>query len=113
MFVDAGSLNKRISILKKVTTRDQDGVAHEKMEEVRSCAASFKRTSGKELIRAGADFSEEKVCFTVRHSYSVELDRKMVVRYGGKEYEIEYVDDIDDRHQYDVLWCKRLTKEAK
>lgn len=113
MFVDAGSLNKRITISQKVTWRDDDGLLHENLVPVRSTYAAFSRTSGKELIRAGADFSEEKVRFTVRHSYSVALDRKMVVTYGKEQYEIEYVDDIDDRHQYDVLWCKRLTKEAK
>lgn len=113
MFVDAGSLNKRITISQKVTWRDDDGLLHEDLAPVRSTYAAFSRISGKEMIRAGADFSEEKVRFVVRHSYSVSLDRKMVVTYSKEQYEIEYVNDYGDRHEYIELICKRLTKEAK
>ena len=113
MFIDAGELNKRITISKKITTRDADGYPHEDLVPVRSCAASFSRLSGKEMIRAGADFSEVRVRFVVRHSYSALLDRKMVVTYRGEQYEIEYVNDYGDRGEYDELICTRLTKEAK
>ena len=113
MFIDAGELNKRITISQKIAWRDEDGYRHEELVPVRSCAASFSRVSGKEMIRAGADFSEEKVRFVVRHSYSVAIDRKMVVTYRGEQYEIEYVNDYGDRHEYVELICKRLTKEAK
>lgn len=113
MFIDAGELNKRITISAKITSRDEEGYPTETLAPVRSCAASFSRLSGKEMIRAGADFSEVRVRFVVRHSYSVALDRKMVVTYGGDQYEIEYVNDYGDRHEYVELICKRLTKEAK
>lgn len=113
MFIDAGELNKRITILKKVTTRDEDGYAHEKLVPVRSCAASFRRTSGSEMVKAGADFSKETVRFLIRFSYSAAIDRKMVVRYAGKEYEIVHVNDYEDRHVFMELICEHLTKEAK
>lgn len=113
MFIDAGELNKRITISAKITSRDEENYPTETLAPVRSCFAAFSRLSGKEMIRAGADFSEVRVRFVVRHSYSVALDRKMVVTYRGDQYEIEYVNDYGDRHEYDELICKRLTKEAK
>lgn len=113
MFIDAGELNKRITISAKITSRDEDGYPTETLAPVRSCAASFKRLSGNEMIKAGADFSVEKVRFVVRHSYSLAIDRKMVVTYNGKNYEIVYVNDYGDSHEYDELICERMTKEAK
>lgn len=112
MFIDAGALSKRITIFQKITGRDEDGYPTEELVPVRSCAAAFSRISGKEMIRAGADFSETRVRFVVRYCYSLAIDRKMVVQYGAERYEIEYVNDYGDRHEYVELICKRMTKEA-
>ena len=108
MKIDVGELNRKIEILKKVVTRTSDGYKSEDTVPVRVCYAKFSRQSGTETLRAGADLSEVKVRFLVRWS-SAAIDRKMLVRYGGDEYEIEFINDYNDSHEFIELWCSKTT----
>ena len=55
--------------------------------------------------KAGADFGEVRVRFLIRYTRKP-IDRKMFVRYRGKDYEIEYINDYGDSHQYMELMCR-------
>ena len=66
------------------------------------------RARAEAALRAGADLSEVKVRFLVRWS-SAPLDRKMIVRYAGEEYEIEFINDYNDSHEFVELWCTKTT----
>lgn len=111
MNVNPGELRKSIQIFKKIGETDRDGYASSGYELVHACKAKFTRTSGTEVVRANADFSELKVRFLIRYTRK-KLDRKMRVRYAGQEYEIGYINDYEDRHEYVELWCKDLTLEG-
>lgn len=108
MKVNLGELNKRIGIYSKTTVTDADGYDTTIDVLVRSCWAKFARTSGTEMVKANADFAEVKVRFLVRFSRAP-IDRKMIVKYAGNDYEITYINDYEDKHEYIEIWCELLT----
>ena len=111
MNVNAGRLTQRIQIFKIVQVADEGGYYIPQYEHVHCCWAQISRISGTEMVKANADFSEEKVRFLIRWT-AAPIDRKMVVRHHGKEYEIEYLNDYGTPGKYLEIWGKRATKEA-
>ena len=112
MHVDAGELNQRIEIVRLDRTKTPNGYDEITETAGHRCWAKFTQTSGTELIKANADFGEERVRFLIRWTGKA-IDRKMVVRYGGSRYEIEYINDYGDGHQYIELWCKWLSRDGR
>lgn len=112
MYVNAGELNKRISIYKKPEL-DGDGYLPENPEPVlvHTCWAKFSQTSGTELVKSNADMSEVKVRFLIRWT-SRPVDRKMIVRYKGLDYEIVYLNTYGDSGEYMEIWCKWLSNKG-
>jgi len=84
MNVNVGELNKRISIIKKIPTTDPDGYDTSTESIAHSCWAKFSRTSGTEMTKANADFADIKARFLIRYTKAA-IDRKMIVRYAGKD----------------------------
>lgn len=105
MFVEAGELNKRIQIIRLDETRDADRYPVTKETVVHSCWAKFSQIKGTEAIKANADFTDLKVRFLIRWP-QVTIDRKMIVRYNGADYEVEYVNGYGDGRRYIELWCR-------
>ena len=113
MEINAGELNQRIQILRRTETRNSAGylTPPSDPEVVHSCWAKFSRTSGTEVLKAGADFGEVRVRFLIRFTRKP-IDRKMFVRYRGKDYEIEYINDYGGGRQYLEIWCRWLSREG-
>lgn len=112
MQVNAGELNKRIEIIKRTSAKDADGYDTITEKTVRRCWAKFTQKSGTELQKENADFGEESVRFLIRYTRT-KITRKMFVRYAGGVYEIEYVNDYGDSHEYIELWCKWLSRGGR
>lgn len=100
--IQAGELKHRIRILRRDGIADAEGFPSGEPEEIYRCWAKVTLTSGTELLRANADFGQMKARFLIRWT-GVPIDRKMYVEYGGKEWQIEYVNDYAGR-QYLELW---------
>lgn len=111
MYVNAGELNKRISIYRKPEL-EEDGYLPENPEPtlVHRCWAKLSQTSGTELVRQNADMGEVKVRFLIRYTRK-EIDRKMIVRYKERDYEIVYLNTYGDSGEYMEIWCKLLSNE--
>ena len=107
MEVNAGKLNKRIQIFQRTEVRNGGGYLDPPSEPelIHSCWAQFTRTSGTEAQKRGADLGEVKVRFLIRYTRKP-IDRKMFVRYAGSDYEIQYINDYEDAHEYIELICK-------
>jgi len=106
MELNAGELDKRITILRRGESRNEAGYpVPEPAEPVRRCWAKFTRLSGTEAQKAGADFGEVRARFVVRSSRTA-LDRKMLVEHGGGIWEIEYVNDYGGQGEYTELQCR-------
>jgi len=106
MNVNAGELNRKISIYSKSATTDADGYPTNTETLVHSCNAKFSRTSGTEAVKSNADFESLKVRFLIRYTVKA-IDRKMIVKYRNENYEIEYLNDYEDGHEYIEIWCSR------
>ncbi len=109
MKVNPGELDKRIQIFREEDQgEDEEGYPLERKEvAVRDCWAKFGRTSGTSALAGGTELSEVKCRFLVRHSMSKPLDEDMKIRYAGEVYRILYINDYEDNHQYDEIWCDR------
>lgn len=106
MNVNPGELNKKITIFEYIEKQDKDGYSVKERKIIHNVHASFKRMSGTETVKANADFSVEKVRFLIRFTKK-EINRKMTVEYDSKEYEIEYINDYEDSHEYIEIWATR------
>lgn len=110
MYVNPGELNKRIKIVDDGVTADSDGYVVPNRSTVLECYAKVTRTSGTEIMRGNADFSQTKMRFLIRYT-DRKLDRKMIVEYQGEDYEIEYVNDYEDEHRFiEIIGTKLAVK---
>ena len=110
--IDPGELDKRITILRITGQKDAAGylVGGPQLVPVRECWAKFTRTSGSEKEKHNADLTEIRVRFLIRTPpKDTVIDRKMLARYRGNLYEIEYVNDYGDEGQYTELICTMQT----
>lgn len=112
MHVDAGKLSKRIQFLRQPAARDKDGYPSPSVPvPVRTVWAQYSQTSGTELVRAGAEFGEVKVRFLTRYYADIQ-DRRLTIRYDGRDYDILYVNAYGDDGAYAEYWCERHTQEG-
>ncbi len=112
MHVDAGKLSKRIQFLRQPAARDRDGYPSPAAPApVREVWAQYSQTSGTELVRAGAEFGEAKVRFLTRYYTDIQ-DRRLTIRYDGRDYDILYLNAYGDEGTYTEYWCERHTQEG-
>ena len=111
MQINPGELNKKISIYSKSSGTDADGYPLNTETLVHSCWAKFSRTSGTEAIKSNADFESLNVRFLIRYTTKT-ITRKMIVKYNGKNYEIDYLNDYEDSHEYIELWANKVATDG-
>lgn len=106
--MEIAKLNKRIQIVKQVSgSVDAEGFETELIEElVWECWAQVSETSGSELIKAGAEFSETKKRFLVRNT-PVQINTDMLIRYNGADYNIVLINTYGDNHRFTEIWTQR------
>jgi SPP1 family predicted phage head-tail adaptor len=102
MNVNPGELDKKIEIY----TKSPDAFHAVTETPYYSCAAKFSRTSGTEVIKSGASLADVSVRFLIRHPVTKTIDRTMLVKYRGAKYEIVFVNDYEDAHEYDEIFAK-------
>lgn len=106
MNVNPGELRKRIQIIRLVVSDEtnENGFPLPPREEViRRPWAKVTHRSGTEIITANSEFSETKQRFLVRW-FRNEIGTDCFVRYAGKDYDVEYVNDYNDAHEYLEIW---------
>ena len=106
MYVNPGELNKRIEII-TISGKDSDGFRTGKPDIIMTRWAKYSRkTSEKETAGAGvAAVTSSTTRFLIRYTDTV-IDTNMKVRYNGRYYDIQDVNDIQDRHEYIEIICK-------
>ena len=110
--VNAGKLNRRIQILSVKKERDGDGYYTPLETLVHGCWANVTIYAGSEMAKQDADYGELKGKFIIRWT-TKSIDRKMFIRYDGKDYEIQYVNKDDAPGRYLVLWGVWRSQEGK
>ena len=106
---NAGKYNKKISIYKKVVQKDNDGFKQAQEVIVLTTYANIKTTRGMTLIMNDSDFEKAYTNFTIRYPIT-KITRDMFVKYNGKTYTIEYLNNIDESNVELEIQAKEVTK---
>ena len=93
--INAGDYKHRITIYTVTEKEDKDGFREKTEAVILSPYAKVKTTKGFTLISNNTDFEKAYTNFTIRFP-KVEITREMGIRYKGKEYTIEYLNNVDE-----------------
>lgn len=109
MYVNPGELNKKIEII-TIGEKDSDGFRTGKTNVIMKRWAKYSRkTSEKETNGAGvASVTSVTVRFLIRYT-NISLNTNMKVRYNGRFFDIQDMNDVQDRHEYIEIICKEGT----
>lgn len=103
--IKPSDLNRKIVINSLVVTPTATGGQVESFVEFAKPWAKIKNVSGSELIRYGKLGAEAISKFTIR--YRKDLTESMKITYGGHDFNILHIDNVDEANLFIVLTAKR------
>lgn len=106
--INAGDFNKKITIYKVISEKDDDGFPIDQEVNVLVTYARVKTTKGFTLIANNTDFEKAYTNFTIRYPIT-EIKRDMFIRYNGKIYSIEYLNNVDENNVELEIQAKEIT----
>ncbi len=106
--INAGDFNKKITIFRVIKDKDDDGFPIEVEENVLVTYAKVKTTKGFTLIANNTDFEKAYTNFTIRFPIT-QIERDMFIRYNGKIYSIEYLNNVDENNVELEIQAKEIT----
>ena len=106
--LNAGKYNKKIKIYKTEIIENENGFQTEQKTIVLSPYASVKTTRGMTLIKNGTHFEKAYTNFTIRYP-KTEINRDMVIEFHGKEYSIEYLNNVNEDNVELEIQAKEVT----
>lgn len=106
--INAGKYNKKIKIYQIQNVEDADGFQTETKTLVLEPYASVKTTRGFTLISSGTDFEKAYTNFTIRFPNTV-ITRDMLIEFNGKNYTIEYLNNVNEANVELELQAKEVT----
>lgn len=105
---NAGKYNRRIHIYQITRGKDAAGFPADVETLVLSPYAQVKTTKGFTLIMNNTDFEKALTRFTIRYPQTV-ITYDMVIKYRGKTYSIQYINNVDEANEELELQCKEVT----
>lgn len=103
--INAGKYNHKIKIYRTVVVKDEYGVQSKTKQIVLEPYAAIKTTKGMTIIINDSDFEKAYTNFTIRYP-KTEINRDMLIEFRGKDYTIEYLNNVDEA-------CVELEIQAK
>ena len=107
--INAGKYNQRIKIYRTQIVKDAQGFQSEQQVVILEPYARVKTTKGFTLIQNGSDFEKAYTNFTIRYP-KTRITRDMMVRFNGRDYTIEYLNNINESGIELEMQCKEVTK---
>lgn len=107
--INAGEYNKKITLYILTEKEDKDGFKERTETVILTPYAKVKTTKGFTLISSNTDFEKAYTNFTIRYP-KTEITRDMLIRYNGKEYTIEYLNNVDEANVELEIQAKEVTK---
>lgn len=104
--INAGSYKHKIKIYSVQTVKSSNGFQAKDKTLILEPYANIKTTKGMTLIANGSDFEKAYTRFKIRYPQEIEINRDMIIEFRGKEYTIEYLNNIDEA-------CVELEIQAK
>ena len=109
---NAGKYNRRISIYKVTKGKDAAGFPADVEALVLTVYAEVKTTKGFTLIMNNTDYEKALTRFIFRYPETV-ITYDMLVKFRGKTYTIEYINNVDEANEELELQCKEITHYGK
>lgn len=106
--INAGKYSKRIKIYKIETVKNSRGFQTKQKTLVLQPYADVKTTRGFTLISSGTDFEKAYTNFTIRYPVT-EINRDMTIEFHGKEYSIEYLNNVNEEGVELEIQAKEVT----
>ena len=104
--MEAGKLNRRISIQSKVITADADGYPTETWTTVNSPMANIITTGGKEFYAAQKLNAETSCLFCIRYQTGVTVKNRVL--YGTRTFDILSVNNVNEANVELQISAKEL-----
>ena len=105
---NAGKYNKKIEIYRVTHGKDEQGFPVDSEEIVLSPWANVKTTRGMTIIVNNSDFEKAFTNFTIRYPETV-ITREMLIRFNGKVYSIEYLNNVNEENVELEIQAKEVT----
>lgn len=106
--INAGKYNKKIEIYSTTEVTDAQGFQTTSEALVLTTYAAVKTTKGFTLIAANSDFEKAYTNFTIRFPITA-INRDMIIKYRGKTYTIEYLNNVDEANVELEIQAKEVT----
>lgn len=115
--VNAGKYNRKIVIYEIVEGIDSAGFPAPVERDILTTYAEVKTLRGYTLITNNSDFDKAYVNFTIRYLSTVEetyynsnnSNRDILIKFRGKDYKIEYLNNLDFANVELELQAKEVT----
>lgn len=115
--VNAGKYNRKIVIYEVMQGIDNGGFPENVESEILTTYAEVKTLRGYTLITNNSDFDKAYINFTIRYSQTVydayynsdNSNRDVLIKFRGKDYKIEYLNNIDFANVELELQAKEVT----
>ena len=109
---NAGKYNRRISIYQVTKGKDAAGFPATVETLVLQPYAEVKTTKGFTLIMNNTDYEKALTRFTIRYPQIV-ITYDMLIKYRGKTYSIEYINNVNEANVELELQCKEVAQIGK
>jgi len=105
---NAGKYNEQITIFEIIPGKDSQGFPANTEKVVLRPWASVKTTRGMTIIVNSSDFEKAYTNFTIRYPNKT-ITREMQIRFNGKVYTIEYLNNVDEKNVELEIQAKEVT----
>ena len=106
--LNAGKYNRQIVIYQVTEGKDADGFPANTETVILTTYASVQTTRGYTLLINDSDFEKAYTNFTIRYPVTP-ITRDMLIRFRGKTYTIEYLNNIDEANVELEIQAKEIT----
>ena len=108
--MQAGKLNKRVTIQAHTETIDEYGYAAKAWADLATVWAHVKNVNGKEFIKSSVELSEVSTSIRIRKRKG--LDSSMRVIFNDEKYQVVAVLPDEETNDYLDLACKRWVEHG-
>ncbi len=105
---NAGKYNRRIQIYQVTKGKDAAGFPADVETLVLTVYAEIKTTKGFTLVMNNTDYEKALTRFTIRYPETV-ITYDMIIKYRGKTYTIQYINNVDEANEELELQAKEVT----
>lgn len=105
---NAGKYNRRIQIYQVTKGKDAAGFPADVETLVLTVYAEIKTTKGFTLVMNNTDYEKALTRFTIRYP-KTSITYDMIIKYRGKTYTIQYINNVDEANEELELQAKEVT----